>query len=113
MGKGVGGELERASDEWQKVERRMSTATAESLRGWIAQNDWIVSAIYVPDGDPTTSIYVNEPVSGRHLGTRLTREFFTPTGTVRFTFAAGPLLDHTGRAMHKPFLQPRLRIRQQ
>ncbi len=109
----VAGELQNASDEWQKVERRMSTPTAESLRGWIAQNDWIVSAIYVPDGDPTTSIYVNEPVSGRHLGTRLTREFFTPTGTVRFTFDAARLLDHTGSAMHQPLLERGREIRQQ
>jgi signal transduction histidine kinase len=109
----VAGELQSASDEWQKVERRMSTPTAESLRGWIAQNNWIVSAIYVPDGDPTTSIYVNEPVSGRPLGTRLTREFFTPSGTLRFTFDAGRLLDRTGSAMRQPLLERGREIRQQ
>src|ERR1700686_427427 len=109
----VAGELQSASDEWQKVERRMSTPTAESLRGWIAKNDWIVSAIYVPDGDPTPSIYVNEPVSGRSLGTRLTREFFTPSGTVRFTFDAGRLLDRTRSAMHQPLLERGREISQQ
>src|SRR3954454_9674460 len=109
----VAAELAKTSDEWQKIERRMSTPTAESLRGWIGQNDWIVSAIFVPDGDPATSIYANEPVGGRPRGTRLTREFFTPSGTVRFTFDAGRLLDHASSAMHQPLLERGREIREQ
>jgi signal transduction histidine kinase len=91
----------------------MSTPTAESLRGWIGQNDWIVSAIFVPDGDPATSIYASEPLGGRRRGTRLTREFFTPSGTVRFTFDAGRLLDHAAAAMHQPLLERGREIREQ
>src|SRR5437867_4231241 len=37
----VSAEFAKAGDEWQKIERRMATPTAESLRNWIAQNDWI------------------------------------------------------------------------
>src|SRR5437868_10402038 len=106
-------ELSKAADEWQKVERRMSTPTAESLRNWIAQNDWIVSAIFVPDGDPATSIYANEPLGGRRRGARLTREFFTPSGTVRYTFDAGRLLEHASSAMHQPLLERGREIREQ
>src|SRR5882762_4137284 len=46
----VGAELFRASEEWQKVERR-SPSSAE-LQKWVRENDWIISALYVPDADP-------------------------------------------------------------
>jgi signal transduction histidine kinase len=108
----VAGELINANEDWQKVERRMSTPTAEALRGWITSHDWIVSAIYVPDADPTSSIYVSEPPGGAR-SSRLTREFWTPSGTVRFTFDAGRLLAHASGAMHQPMLERGNEIREQ
>ncbi len=109
----VSAELARAGEEWQKIERRMSTPTAESLRGWIGDNDWIVSAMFVPDGDPATSIYASEPNGNGHRGARLTREFFTPSGTVRFTFDAERLLNHASAALHQPLLERGREIREQ
>ena len=109
----IGAELFKASDEWQKVERRMSTPTAESLRGWIEANDWIVSAIYLPDADPTNSIYVNGVATSKPRGARITREFGTTSGTVRFTFDAARLLAHASGAMPQPLLERGREIRQQ
>ena len=54
----VGNEQSRASEEWQKVERR-SPSSAE-LQKWIRDNNWIISALYVPDADPSIAIYVSE-----------------------------------------------------
>src|ERR1700756_4018825 len=51
-------ELYRASEEWQRVERR-SPSRAE-LQKWIRDNDWIISALYVPDADPSSAIYASE-----------------------------------------------------
>ena len=47
-------EVYRASEEWQQIER-LSGGSPEfnSLAEWVRQNDWILSAIYVPDADPT------------------------------------------------------------
>ncbi len=109
----ISAELAKAAEEWQKIERRMSTPTAESLRGWIGENDWMVSAIFVPDGDPATSIYANEPNGTGRRGARLTREFFTPSGTVRFTFDAERLLNHASAALHQPLLERGREIREQ
>src|ERR1700682_1260830 len=109
----IGAELFKASDEWQKVERRMSTPTAESLRGWIEANDWIVSAIYLPDADPTNSIYVNGVATSKPRGARITREVGTTRGTVRFTFDAARLLAHASGAMPQPLLERGREIRQQ
>ncbi len=86
-------ELSRVAEEWQQTERRTPAPTFELLQTWINANEWIVSAIYVPDADPINSIYVSE------LGTkadeekpRITREFFTASGTVRYAYDPDRLL---------------------
>src|SRR5436309_15438703 len=66
----VRGELYRASEEWQQVERR-SPSSAE-LQKWIHDNDWIISALYVPDSDPANAIYASELPGTAHTGARLT-----------------------------------------
>jgi signal transduction histidine kinase len=109
----VSAELAKANEEWQRIERRMSTPTAESLRGWIGDHDWIVSAIFVPDGDPATSIYASEPNGSGRRGARLSREFMTPSGTVRFTFDAERLLNHASGALRQPMLERGREIREQ
>lgn len=86
-------EMSRVSDEWQQVERRVGEPTFTALRDWISRHDWVVSAIYVPDYDPASSIYVAEIATGGKKPQRLTREFFTSTGMVRYTFDPRRLLD--------------------
>ena len=86
------GEMFTASEEWQQTERRSVMPTFGALQDWLNRNNWIVSAIYVPDSDPADSIYVSERDSGQAGATRLTREFYTSSGTVRYSYDPGRLL---------------------
>src|SRR5436190_20698314 len=56
----VGGEFFRAYDEWQQVERRYAQPNFTAFQEWLNRNEWIVSAIYVPDADPANSIFISE-----------------------------------------------------
>lgn len=86
-------EMARVSEEWQQMERRIGEPTFAMLRDWIVQHEWIVSAIYVPDADPASSVYVADPLAKKTAGAvRISREFFTSTGSVRFTYDAERLL---------------------
>ncbi len=85
-------EMAVASDEWQQMERRVDSPTNASLSAWIAQHDWIVSALYTPDEDPVATIYyseVNAPVRGQ---IRITREIYTSTGIIRYSYDPRRLL---------------------
>jgi len=87
-------ELFRAAEDWQQTERRSPAPTFEALQQWINSNEWIVSVIYVPDADPINSIYVSEITSKKEdgAGQTLTREFYTSSGTVRYTYDPARLL---------------------
>src|SRR3954451_4575975 len=86
----VGNEQSHASEEWQKVERR-SPSSAE-LQTWIRDNDWIISALYVPDADPANAIYASELPGTAHTSARLTRELYSSRGIVRYTYDPSLLL---------------------
>lgn len=88
----VHSEMSQVSDEWQLMERRLGDPTFAALRDWITQHEWIVSAIYVPDFDPASSIYVTEKATKSKDDLRLTREFFTATGMIRYTYDPRRLL---------------------
>ena len=95
-----------ASEEWQQVERRSAAPTAVALDQWLKSNDWISSAIYVPDSDPTHSIFVSEPEGRRSSGPRLTREFYTSSGLVRYTYDPARLLERVGPILQQqPLMQ--------
>jgi signal transduction histidine kinase len=80
-------EMFRASDDWQHVERRTPEPTFTALQEWINTHDWIVSAIYVPDADPASSIFVSELApKAAGSGARLRREFFTSSGNVTYMY---------------------------
>ena len=90
-------EMARAADEWQQMERRLGAPTFALLREWVLQHDWLVSAAYVPDDDPASSIFVTEAPSSRgDQKTRVGGEFFTSDGSLRYTYDADRLL----AAMH-------------
>jgi signal transduction histidine kinase len=84
----------QAAEDWQQTERRSEVPTSAALQEWLSANDWIISAIYVPDADPESSIFVT------HLGhntppvMRLTRDFYTSSGLVRYTYDPSRLLEH-------------------
>ena len=89
----VGGVFSTAAEEWQQIERRVPSPNTATLQNWLNRNDWIVSAIYVPDYDPASSVFVSEPPNvGGKSAPRLTREFYTSSGTVRYTYDPARLL---------------------
>jgi signal transduction histidine kinase len=95
-------ELFRAADEWQQLERRTSVPTGASLKKWVVGHDWIVSAIYVPDVDPSGSIFASANVPSSSPA-RLAREFYTSGGLVRYVYDPSRLLAHVRSAVN---LQP-------
>ncbi len=103
----AGGELFKASDEWQQLERGMSQPTASALQSWVASHPWIVGAIYVPDADPASSIFASS-VAPSKSSARLTREFYTSGGLVRYTYDPARLLANVRSAVRvQPLVQSR------
>jgi signal transduction histidine kinase len=86
----VGNEQVRASEEWQKVERHSPSSV--ELQKWILDNNWIISALYVPDADPANAIYASERPGRTHTSSRLTREFPSSSGVVSYTYDPSLLL---------------------
>ncbi len=103
----AGSELFRVSDEWQQLERGMARPTAGTLQSWVAGHDWIVSAIYVPDADPASSIFASS-IAPSKSPAHLTREFYTSGGLVRYTYDPAKLLAHVQSAVRvQPLVQAR------
>lgn len=88
----IRGVLTHAAEEWQQIERHTSSPAGNDLQAWINENDWIVSAIYVPDADPANSIYISELQTNEKMPLRLPREFYTSSGTVRYMYDPERLL---------------------
>ena len=108
----AGAELFKTSEEWQGLERGMSTPTAGALQSWVAEHDWIVSAIYVPDADPASSIFASS-IAPSKTPARLTREFYTSGGLVRYTYDPAKLLSHVRSAVRVQPLATRSQTRAQ
>lgn len=97
-------ELYRASEAWQKVERR--SPSQGELQQWIRDNGWIISALYVPDADPSSAIYASERPGIAHTGARLPRDFYSSSGLVRYTYDPSLLLARVRPALaHQPLVQ--------
>jgi signal transduction histidine kinase len=96
----VRAEMALASDEWQQVERRVGQPTTASLSAWIAQHDWIVSAIFVPDDDPTGSIFYGT-MAQKEGQIRITRELFTSNGLIRYFYDPRRLLETVPQAVRQ------------
>ncbi|MEA2568594.1 MAG: two-component system, OmpR family, phosphate regulon sensor histidine kinase PhoR [Acidobacteriota bacterium] len=97
----VRAEFIRASESWQQVERRVAVPGFSALEGWTNANDWIVSAIYIPDYDPSSSVFVSEKTESTGGRARLTREFYTSSGTVRYTYDPDRLLSRVRSTVHQ------------
>ncbi len=99
-------EIFRASEEWQQMERRTAAPTAAALQQWLKSNEWIVSAIYVPDSDPTNSIFVSDRTGKSTPSVRVTREFYTSSGLVRYAYDPARLLDRVRPVLRQqPLMQ--------
>ena len=104
----VRAELAGAAESWQQMERRIGQPTFAALSTWISQHDWVVTGIYVPDDDPASSIYGRESRGGRAAAVPAagqTREFFTASGTVKYTYDPQRLLLAVGDAVRQTPLQ--------
>ena len=103
----VRAEILRVSEQWQQAERRSPSPNEPALQNWIHGNAWITSAIYVPDADPAAAVYVNERRE-MHGGARVTREFFTSSGLIRYTYDPARLLDEVRPALRqRPLIHAR------
>ena len=101
----VRAEITLISDEWQQMERRAHPTTA-SLSSWINQHDWIISALYVPDDDPTGSIYYERASDEKSKsGQTISRELFTSTGILRYVYDPRHLLATVHQAVKQPPLR--------
>jgi len=104
-------ELFRAAEDWQQTERRTPAPTFDALQQWINANEFIVSAIYVPDADPINSIFVSEiRAKDDTRRERLTREFYTASGTVRYTYDADRLLARVHSTVNQQPLTKRAEV---
>jgi signal transduction histidine kinase len=83
-------EMSTVGEEWQQMERRIGDPTFAALRDWMSQHTWITSAMYESDYDPASSIYAREAVRTEEL--LITREFFTASGSIKYTFDPRRLL---------------------
>ncbi|HEX9500270.1 MAG TPA: HAMP domain-containing sensor histidine kinase [Thermoanaerobaculia bacterium] len=96
-----------ASEEWQQLERKTPIPDSAMLQQWLKSNEWITSAIYVPDSDPTNSIFVSEPANRNNTAAaKLTREFYTSSGLVRYTYDPARLVERVRPVLHQ---QPLMR----
>jgi signal transduction histidine kinase len=91
-----------AHEQWQQVERSNPAPDFDALQNWLDAHPWIVSAIYVPDEDPTNSIYVTElRREESNPSDRKTHDFYTATGSVRYTYDSRRLLQQASKEVRK------------
>ncbi|MGZ8811856.1 MAG: sensor histidine kinase, partial [Thermoanaerobaculia bacterium] len=99
-------EMTRAVEDWQQVERWIETPTRASLSEWLEKKEWIVQAIYIPDHDPASSIFASEVGASRNTDLP-TRDFYTSSGTVTYTYDPARLLTQVASVVQKQ--QPLIR----
>lgn len=86
--------ISQASDDWKLIEKTSGQPSFPSLQRWVDAHSWIVSAIYVPDDDPTSAVYVGRLVDGTNSKKEwVTSEFYTASGTIRYTYDPSVLLE--------------------
>lgn len=86
----VSAEIFQAADEWQQIERA-SHPTRQALEEWMGKSTWIVSAIYLPDDEPAGAVYATQDQEIEPTRT-FKNEFFTATGTIRYSYDPSRLL---------------------
>lgn len=108
-----------AADDWREEERSVGTTDYTAVQQWTLRHPWIVSAIFLPDEDPEAAIYVSEAEGLPDPKERLTREFYTSDGSMRFTFDPNRLLELIGPVVtktpeiHAPHLPEAMELQRQ
>jgi len=99
----VRAEISQVSDEWQVTERRFGAPTFNALSDWITRHPWVDSAIYVPDDDPASSVYAYAAeASGPGKPASPSREFYTSSGMVRYTYDPRRLIETVHASVRQP-----------
>ncbi|HVT02763.1 MAG TPA: HAMP domain-containing sensor histidine kinase [Thermoanaerobaculia bacterium] len=91
----------RVSEQWQQIERLREGPSFGSLQKWLKASPWVISAIYVPDADPTQSVYVTSAAASHEDKNLLASEFYTASGSVRYTYDPHRLLLMTASGIWK------------
>ena len=108
----VRSEIALVADEWQQMERRVDQPTFAALSSWIGHHNWIISAVYIPDEDPASTIYAEVSATERPPARpRQGREFFTSTGTIRYEYDPELLLAAVSASVRQPPQPPLSRNR--
>jgi len=95
----VQAEIFRASEEWQQIENiTAGEPEPASLAEWVKQNPWILSAFYIPDIDPTNTIYHSE-LSASKGEQFVASEFYTASGVVKYTWSPQRLVSALDTAL--------------
>lgn len=98
-------ELLAASEEWQQIERHAAEPARDTLQRWLDRHDWMLFAIFIPDSDPTRSVFTANQ-SHPQATVLQTRDFYTSTGLVRYTYDPSRLLNHVSDVLRqKPLMQ--------
>ncbi len=102
-------EMTRAGEDWQQIERR-PPVTGDAVLKWMQQHDWITSAYYELDADPTASIYRSDPDVKSQPGAPFL-EIYSSKGLVRYTYDSTRLLERVRKAAlsEQPLLTQPLR----
>src|SRR5687768_3994590 len=95
-------ELSEAADEWQQLERRGGEPTLEALTAWTGQRAWIISAMYIPDEDPTQSVYTGETKQASKTQLKVDRELYTAKGSIHYEYDPRLLLLEVSDALRQP-----------
>ena len=94
-------EMSAVAEQWQQMERRVDAPNFAMLSSWTSEHKWIVAAIYIPDEDPASTIYQAEVGTPRDQ-LRFEREFYSSSGTVRYTYDPRLLLLKVNQALVQP-----------
>jgi signal transduction histidine kinase len=98
------GEVYRAAEEWQQIERFSGGAPGyDSLAEWLRQNDWILSATYEPDSDLTATLYLGQLSDSNAVRDLVRSDFYTVSGRVQYSWSPSLLISQLDRAV---FRQP-------
>lgn len=106
-----------AAEDFRLLERSSGTADYTALQQWTLRHPWIVSALYVPDDDPESAIFVREP-GAEGEPNELDGEFYSTEGAVEYTWDPERLLSQLRQQVvrtpeiHAPHLPEAAELRQ-
>lgn len=75
--------INSSAADWREVESESGSVGYDEMNAWIDRHPWVISAIWLPDGDPSGSVYVSRQRSSSQSEDG---EFYSAGGAVRYKF---------------------------